>query len=60
MIKEINQAVGFRLVTKGGSKGLINLGKAIPIFGGIVGGTYNYIETNVYAKKAKKVFNEDA
>lgn len=60
MIKKINQAVGFRLVTKGGSKGLINLGKAIPIFGGIVGGTYNYIETNVYAKKAKKVFNEDA
>ena len=60
MIKKINQAVGFRLVTKGGSKGLINLGKAIPIFGGIVGATYNNIETNIYAKKAKKVFNEDA
>ena len=60
MIKKINQAVGFRFLTKGGSKGLINLGKAIPILGGVVGGTYNYIETNIYAKKAIKVFDEDA
>lgn len=60
MIKKINQAVGFRLITKGGSKGLVNLGKAIPILGGVVGGIYNYIETNIYAKKAIKVFNEDA
>lgn len=60
VIKKINQKVGFRLLTKGGTKGLINLGKAVPILGGIVGGTYNYIETNVYAKKALKMFNEDA
>lgn len=60
LLKKINQAVGFRLFTKGGSKGLINLGKAIPIVGGIVGGAYNYVETDVYAKRAIKVFDEDA
>lgn len=60
IIKKINKAIGFRLLTKGGSKGLINIGKAIPILGGVVGATYNYIETNVYAKKAMRVFNEDA
>ncbi len=60
VIKKINQKVGFRLLTKGGSKGLINLGKAVPIIGGFVGGGYNLIETNVFAKKALKVFNEDA
>lgn len=59
-IKKINQKVGFRFLTKGGSKGLINIGKAIPVLGGVVGGTYNFIETNVYAKTAMKVFNEDA
>lgn len=60
IIKKINNAIGFRLLTKGGSKGLINIGKIIPILGGVVGATYNYIETNVYAKKAMKMFNEDA
>lgn len=60
IIKNINKAIGFRLLAKGGSKGLINIGKAIPILGGVVGATYNNIETNVYAKKAMKMFNEDA
>ena len=60
IIKKINKAVGFRLLTKGGTKGLINLGKAVPIVGGIVGGTYNLIEINIFAKRAKKMFNENA
>jgi len=60
MIKKINQAVGFRLLTKGGSKGLINIGKAIPIVGGFVGGTYNLVEVGIYARRAKKMFNENA
>lgn len=56
MIKKINQAVGFRLITKGGTKGIINLGKAVPIFGGFVGGIYNWTEVSIFAKKAKKIF----
>ena len=57
MITKINQKVGFRLITKGGTKGIINLGKAIPIIGGIVGGTYNWAEVGIYAKRAKEFFD---
>lgn len=60
VIKKINQKVGFRLLTKSGSKGLVNFGKAIPVFGGVVGAVYNNVETGFFAKMAKKVFNEDA
>lgn len=59
LIKKINQAVGFRLITKGGTKGIVNAGKMIPIFGGIVGGTWNVVEVGIYAKYAKKMFNEN-
>lgn len=37
----INKKVGFRLLTKFGSKGVINLGKMIPLVGGVVGGSFN-------------------
>ncbi|MBL1640149.1 EcsC family protein, partial [Klebsiella pneumoniae] len=40
-IKAINKAVGFRLITKFGQKGAINLGKAIPLVGGVVGATFD-------------------
>lgn len=59
VIVKINKAVGFRLLTKGGAKGLINFGKAIPVFGGIVGAAYNWGEVAICAKAAKKMFNED-
>lgn len=59
LILKINKAVGFRLITKGGSKGLINAGKAIPIVGGIFGGAWNFAEVHYYAKWAKKMFNEN-
>ena len=36
---EINKRVGFRLVTKAGEKGVINLTKAIPLVGGVISGT---------------------
>lgn len=59
-IIKINKAVGFKLLAKGGTKGIINLGKAIPLVGGIIGGTYNYCEVALYAKWAKRMFNENA
>lgn len=37
----INKAVGFRLITKAGSTGVVNLIKWIPIVGGFVGGSVN-------------------
>ena len=56
VIKSINRAVGFRLVTKFGEKGIVNLGKAVPLVGGFIGGTVDGIGTNVIGKTAKKLF----
>lgn len=53
---KINQNVGFRLITKGGTTGLINLGKAVPIIGGVVGGGFDLVETKIIADRAFKLF----
>lgn len=60
VIVKINKAVGFRLLTKGGTKGLINAGKLVPVIGGVIGGVYNYAEVSIYAKWAKAMFNKNA
>ncbi|MCZ2845675.1 MAG: EcsC family protein [Candidatus Bathyarchaeota archaeon] len=56
VIKAINKRVGIRLVTKFGEKGIINLGKAIPLVGGVIGGTVDGIGTYTIGKTAKKLF----
>lgn len=55
-ITKINQAVGFRMITKFGSKGVINLGKAIPLIGGIVGGGIDSVSTITIGNVSKKMF----
>jgi uncharacterized protein (DUF697 family) len=55
-IKEINKRVGFELLTKFGSKGAINLSKAVPIVGGIIGGTIDSASTLTIGKVAQHVF----
>ena len=57
VIKQINKAVGFRLVTKFGQTGVINLGKGIPFVGSIIGGTVDAVGTSTIGKTAKRVFN---
>lgn len=59
LIKQINKQVGFRLVTKFGEKGLINLGKAIPVLGGVISGTLDALSTHAIGKAAKVVFIQD-
>lgn len=56
VLTRINQGVGFRLVTKFGSKGLINLGKAVPVVGGVISGGFDFAETRVIANRAYKMF----
>lgn len=56
MLTQINQKVGFRLLTKFGEKGVINLGKAVPIVGGLVGGAIDAVSTNTIGNMAKKTF----
>lgn len=52
----INKAVGFRLITKAGSTGAINLIKWIPIVGGVVGGTVSGIGAASVGKLAMQNF----
>ncbi len=55
-IKAINKAVGFRLITKFGNKGVVNLGKGIPGIGGLVGAGFDGFTTRKIGKTAKKIF----
>lgn len=57
LLQEINKKVGFRLFTKAGTKGVINIGKAIPLIGGFVGGGFNIISTKAIGEVAKKYFD---
>ncbi|MEI6706053.1 MAG: EcsC family protein [Methylococcales bacterium] len=52
----INQKVGFRLITKFGEKGTINLFKAIPVLGGVIGGTVDLTATNLVGNIARNTF----
>ena len=53
---KINKAVGFRLITKAGTKGAINLTRAVPIVGGGVGAGFNVVTLNQIHKHAVKMF----
>lgn len=56
VLTKINQRVGFRLITKFGTKGVINLGKMVPLAGGVIGGGFDLVTTKVIADKAYKMF----
>ena len=56
VLTKINQKVGFRFITKFGTKGLVNLGKMVPGVGAIVGGSLDLVETKVIADRAYKWF----
>lgn len=60
VLTKINQRIGFRLLTKFGEKGLINLGKAVPVVGAVVNGGFDLVETKIIANRAYKMFiNKD-
>ncbi len=56
LLGKINKLVGFKLFTKFGTKGVINLHKAIPVVGGIVGGALDFSETKFIGNRAYKLF----
>ena len=57
-ISAINQKLGFRLLTKFGQKGAINLGRAVPLIGGIIGLTFDSVTTNIIGNTARRTFVE--
>lgn len=58
-ITMINQKVGFRILTKFGEKGAVNLGKAIPLIGGVIGGAFDTVATNSIGNIARGIFIEN-
>ncbi len=58
VLTKINQKVGFRLITKFGTTGIINLGKLLPGVGALVGGSLDLVETRVIATRTHKWFLE--
>ncbi|WP_051935851.1 EcsC family protein [Salegentibacter sp. Hel_I_6] len=55
-VTAINQKIGFRLLTKFGQKGAINMGKAVPLIGGLIGGTFDGVTTNLIGNTARRTF----
>ncbi|EAU0668429.1 EcsC family protein [Salmonella enterica] len=58
MIKAVNKAVGFKLLTKFGAKGVINIGKMVPILGGVIGGAFDGVACNIIGNVARETFIE--
>lgn len=56
VIKKINSAIGVRLLARTGESSAVSLTKAIPFFGGVIGGSFDAITTNMIGKVAKEVF----
>ena len=57
-LMSINKKVGFQLLAKTTGRGTINLGKAIPLMGGVIGGTFDVAMTNIIGNVARDVFLE--
>ena len=52
----INKKVGFQLMAKTSGQGAINLGKAVPLMGGMIGGSIDVAMTNIIGNVAREVF----
>lgn len=57
---EINKRIGFRLVTKFGEKGVVNLAKLVPLVGGAVGGTFDGATCYMVGQAADRAFRPAA
>lgn len=53
---ETNKKVGFRLLTKFGTKGAINLVRLVPLAGGVIGGGVDGTACYVVGRRAKRLF----
>ena len=55
----INKQIGFRLVTKTGQKGVVNLIKGVPLIGGVVGGTIDAVSCRAAGNLARALFRRE-
>ena len=57
-IREINKRIGFRMMTKAGERGAINLVKVVPVLGGVLGGAVDGGMCAVVGNAAKYTFRQ--
>ena len=60
LLIRINKLVGFRLATKAGQKGVINLTKVVPVVGGVIGASINVAGTAAVGAAARKFLKPSA
>jgi uncharacterized protein (DUF697 family) len=60
LLVEINKRIGARLVTKAGERSLVNLSKAVPIVGGVIGGAFDAMVCRMVGRTAKQLFQRPA
>jgi len=53
---EINKRIGFKLLTKAGSRGVAQFPKVIPVVGGVVGGAFDAVVCRMVGRTAKSLF----
>lgn len=53
---ELNKRVGYRLVTKAGEKGVVNLTKLVPLVGGPIGAAVDGVSCKTIASYAMRIF----
>jgi uncharacterized protein (DUF697 family) len=56
VLSNINRIVGFKLITKFGTRGSINLVKIVPVAGGLIGATINGVWANQVGNIARDTF----
>ena len=56
LLVEINKRVGFRLLTKFGTKGVVNISKLFPLVGGVIGGATEVASARASGKAALSLF----
>jgi hypothetical protein len=56
LLAKIMEKTSAAIAGKAGQKGAASLGKAVPVLGGIVGGSYDAVTTRIAGKVAKKIF----
>jgi uncharacterized protein (DUF697 family) len=59
LIVSLNQAIGFRLITKAGTRGAINLTKVVPVLGGVVGGAADLYACRTVGRIAQSIFKQE-
>ena len=57
---DINKRVGFRLLTKFGERGVVNLVRLVPLVGGAVGGTFDGATCYLVGQAADRAFRRTA